>query len=279
MSNTRRQASSIDTSQANLSAEVVVTHETKFRWTSAARSHVGLVRDKNEDAFLDQAEDGLWAVADGMGGHALGDLASRVVVDSLRNIPAPDDIELRLAQARDCLQNANRQLRAEAVIREVPIIGSTVAVLLAGDGACSCLWAGDSRIYLYRNGGLKQLTRDHSQLEEFKSLNIPVTAEGVRAPPRNMITRAVGAADTLIIDEETMAVHDGDLFLLCSDGLSNAVSDQEMGETLVTGNCRQAAEALIGKALERGGRDNISVVVVRADDLYSSDKTALNPAL
>jgi protein phosphatase len=257
-----------------------VTCQTKFRWTSASRSHVGLVRDRNEDACLDQPERGLWAVADGMGGHALGDVASRTVVESLNNnIPLSDELGQRLADARDRLQGANRKLRAEASIRGVPIIGSTVVALLACDRSCGYLWAGDSRIYLYRNGRLKQLTRDHSQLEKFRSQNNLDAEQAVRVPPRNMITRAVGAADRLEIDEATLKVNDGDVFLLCSDGLSNAVSEQEMRGELVAGNCQQAAESLVDLALERGGRDNISVVVVRADDLNSSDKTVLNPAL
>lgn len=256
-----------------------MTCQAKFRWTSASRSHVGLVRDRNEDAFLDQPERRLWAVADGMGGHALGDVASRMVVDSLSSIPAQDDVGQRIAEACARLQAANRQLRVEAAARGVAIIGTTVVALLACDPSCAYLWAGDSRIYLYRNGRLKQLTRDHSRLEKFKSQNNSDAGNALRMPPRNMISRAVGAADTLEIDSATMRVNDGDVFVLCSDGLSNAVSEQEMRGQLVAGNCQQAAESLVALALERGGRDNISVVVVRADDVYSSDKTILNPAL
>ena len=219
-----------------------MTCETQFRWTSASRSHVGLVRDRNEDAYLDQPERRLWAVADGMGGHALGDLASRMVIETLNKIPTPNNLVQLLTDTRNWLQTANRQLRVEAAIRGVPIIGSTVVVLLACDRSCGYLWAGDSRIYLYRNGRLKQLTRDHSQLEEFKSHN-NLNSDGViHLPPRNMITRAVGAADMLDIDEKTMKVNDGDVFLLCSDGLSNAVSEQEMRSELVAGNCQQAAD-------------------------------------
>ena len=259
-----------------------MTCQTKFRWTSASLSHVGLVRDRNEDACLDRPERGLWAVADGMGGHAMGDVASKTIVDMLdNNGPPSNEFDQRLAATRDRLQAANRKLRAEAAARGVPIIGSTVVALLAGDRSCGYLWAGDSRIYLYRNGRLKQLTRDHSQLEKFRSQNNidAETAARISTPPRNMITRAVGAADSLEIDEATLKVNDGDVFLLCSDGLSNAVSEQEIRGELVAGNCQQAAESLVGLALERGGRDNISVVVVRADDLNSSEKTVLNPAL
>jgi protein phosphatase len=240
---------------------------------------VGLIRQINEDSTLDQPQRGLWVVADGMGGHTLGDFASRSVIETMNSVAAPDNLLQLIADARDRLHAVNRQLRTEAALRNVQIIGSTVVVLLAHDRNCGYLWAGDSRIYLYRNGLLSQLTRDHSQLEELKSRGNFSSDDAIHYPSRNLITRAVGAADTIELDEETMKVDDGDMFLLCSDGLSNEVTEQEMRNALVPGNCRQAVETLIGMALQRGGRDNISAIVVRADDPYSSDKTALNPAL
>lgn len=252
---------------------------TQFKWTSASLSHVGLVRAINEDAYLDRPERGLWAVADGMGGHAFGDVASRMVVEALNKVPQPNSLVKFVTDTRDRLQTVNRQLRAEAVTHNVQIIGTTVVVLLAWDGYCGYLWAGDSRIYLCRNGILTQLTRDHSRVEELKSLSNLTSEDLISPPSRNMITRAVGAAGTLDLDNETMEVNDGDIFLLCSDGLSNEVSEQEMRSALAPGSCRQASDALIDMALKRGGRDNISAVVVRVDDLYSSDKTVLNPAL
>ncbi len=256
-----------------------MTCETKFQWISAACSHAGMVRQINEDACLEQPERGLWAVADGMGGHTLGDVASRMVVDSLNRLAPPASLAKFAGDAQDRLQSVNRQLLAEAAMRDVRIIGSTVVVLLAYERHCSYLWAGDSRIYLYRNGQLRQLTRDHSQIEELKASGILGSAEAIQHTARNLITRAVGAAETLEVDEEILEVHDGDIFLLCSDGLSNEVSEAAMCSALTTGNCRQASEALIEMALKHGGRDNISAVVVRADDLYGTEKTVLNPAL
>jgi protein phosphatase len=256
-----------------------VTHANQFRWTSAARSHVGLVRTINEDAYLAQPERGLWVVADGMGGHARGDLASRMVVDALHNIPPPDGLVKRVTDARDRLQVVNRQLIEEAAMRNVQIIGSTVVVLLACERRCAYLWAGDSRIYLCRGANLTRLTRDHSQVEELKSLGNRVSEAILNHTARNLTTRAIGAADTLDLEEETLEVNDGDMFLLCSDGLSNEVSEEEIRNALVPGNCRHASDTLLDMALMRGGHDNISIVVARADDLGSSDKTVLNPAL
>lgn len=253
--------------------------ETRFHWTSAAMSHVGLVRQVNEDACLEQTERGLWAVADGMGGHARGDVASRMVVEALGSIPAQDNLASFAADARHQLQTVNSRLRAEAALRDAQIIGSTVVVLLACGQQCSFMWAGDSRIYLYRNGLLRQLSRDHSQVEELRASGQLSAEEAQHHPARNLITRAVGAAATLELDEEYIDAMDGDMFLLCSDGVSNEVSEQAICDALVCGDCRQATEALIALALHGGGRDNISAVVVRAEDLYSPEKTLLNPAL
>lgn len=248
-----------------------------FRWISAARSHLGLVREINEDAWLDRPERGAWAVADGMGGHARGDLASRAVVETLEGLPAAG-LEQLAADARQRLQTVNSRLRLEAAVRDVPIIGSTVVALFARERRCRYLWAGDSRLYLYRGGQLRQLSRDHSQIEELRSQGKISAEEAINHPARNLITRAVGVADSLDLDEEGLEVEDDDMFLLCSDGLSNEVSEAEMCAALVAGNCRQAAEVLIDMALKHGGRDNISAVVVRAEDPHGTDPTVVNPA-
>lgn len=256
-----------------------MTRAPQFRWTSAARSHVGLVRAINEDAYLDQPERGLWAVADGMGGHSVGDFASRMVIDKLSEVSSPVCLANCLADAHKRLQFANQRLRAEAVTRNVQRIGSTVAVLIAWDRHCACLWAGDSRVYLFRSGKLRLLTRDHTQVEQLKARGELTAEEAAHHPAHNVVTRAVGAVDTLHLDEKIVEVDDGDVFLLCSDGLSNEVSEQEMRTALASGSCVQAAEALVDVALMRGGRDNISTVVVRGEDLHGGDKTLFNPAL
>ncbi|MES2353595.1 MAG: protein phosphatase 2C domain-containing protein [Pseudomonadota bacterium] len=240
---------------------------------------MGLVREINEDAYLDQAERGIWAVADGMGGHAVGDVASNMVIEALRKTQPSTKLAQFIANAQQQLQIVNQQLRVEAALRQAQIIGSTVVALLAYDCYCGYLWAGDSRIYLSRNGRLTRLTRDHSRVEELKSRRHLSAASAMPQAAHNVITRAVGASDILEVDEGTMEVNDGDIFLLCSDGLSNALSEQEIGSTLFPGNYQLACEALVDMALKRGGRDNISAVVVGVEDLYSAEKTVMNPAL
>ena len=264
--------------RTSTTSEGAVKRNSLFRWTSAARTDVGLVREVNEDACLDQPERGLWAVADGMGGHAVGDVASRLVVDALSALGSRGDLGEFVADARDRLLEANHQLRVEAATRQVQRIGCTVVVLMAGDRRCGFLWAGDSRIYRCRRGRLQLLTRDHSQVEQMKSMGQLSEEEALHHPALHLITRAVGATDWLDLDSDTVDVTDGDIFLLCSDGLSNEVSAHEILETLARLDCRDATDTLIALALERGGRDNISAVVVRADD-PTIDKTLLNPAV
>ena len=249
-----------------------------FGWTSASRSHPGRVRQINEDACLDQPENGLWAVADGIGGHTLGELASRLAVESLMDLPATENLEQRVNAARERLQEANRHLRAEALRRETPLIGTTIAALLAAGRRCACLWAGDSRIYLYRAGRLSQLTRDHSHLEAARSRHVGDSDDTLIRPRANLITRALGCDDTLELDEVAIELLDGDMFLLCSDGLSNEVSELSIEQALLTGICTLACDALLDAALEREARDNITAVVVSAEDLSSPDRTVLRAA-
>lgn len=252
---------------------------TEFVWTSASQSDVGLVRSINEDACLDMPERGLWAVADGMGGHAAGDVASRMVVEALAALPEPKTPAQFVESVRDALGMVNRRLREEAALRQVRTIGTTVAVCLAYGRRCSLLWAGDSRVYLYRDKCLAQLTRDHSAVEEMKSHGYLSAEEALYHPAQHLITRAVGAADSVDLDESTVDAQDGDMLLICSDGLTNEVSDAEIANVLACGNCEEAARALIAMALRAGGRDNISAIVVRADDPATLDKTLVNPSL
>jgi protein phosphatase len=255
-----------------------MSEELQLRWSSAARTDVGLVRTRNEDSVLDRPARRLWAVADGMGGHAFGDIASKMTVDALDALPPAASLHRAMDGAREALLGVNQALLAEAVARSVEVIGSTVVVLLAHGRTAACVWAGDSRIYLCRGGGLHQLTRDHNQFEDLQVRNHMSAAEALTYPGSSMITRALGAADMLELDDLELQVSDGDLFLLCSDGLSNAVSPEDIYGALASGDCRQAADRLIALALANGGSDNISVVVVRAEDV-DRDNTVFNPAL
>jgi protein phosphatase len=213
-----------------------------------------------------------------MGGHTLGEFASSLAVQGLRDLPDAEDLEQRVAAALDRLREVNRRLRAEAQWREVAMIGTTVAALVVAGSLCSCLWAGDSRIYLFRDGHLRQLTRDHNHLEAARSQPVSRADQTLARPRKNWITRAVGAEDTLDIDRADVELIDGDIFLLCTDGLSNEVSELSIEQALLPGICSLACDVLVDQALLREARDNITAVVVRAEDLSSPDRTIIQRA-
>jgi protein phosphatase len=252
---------------------------TDLHWSSASRTDVGMVRKLNEDSVLDLPELGLWAVADGMGGHSAGDFASAAIVTALSAIPRPSSLDSLGSEVRRRLQTVNRRLHEEAIARREQAIGSTVVALLADASHASVLWAGDSRAYLYRDGKLLQLSRDHSQVEELVSRGLltPEQAEG--HPASNVITRAVGVVDTLEVDSETLAIAEDDIFLLCSDGLYRELDNDAIKACLLSGDCRRACDELINAALAQGARDNVSVVVVRIADGTQVTRTQYNPSV
>lgn len=191
-----------------------------FKWLSASLTNVGNVRKINEDACLDLPSRGLWVVADGMGGHAAGDVASQMIVETLRQIPAVDKLSGFVDVVEDCLLDANRKLyemsRSGA---EQRVIGSTVAALLAFENHCLCAWAGDSRIYRLRDGIFEQVTRDHSEVEEMIEQGLITPEAAAVHPSANIITRAVGGTSDLHLDLELFELQSLDRFLVCSDGL------------------------------------------------------------
>jgi serine/threonine protein phosphatase PrpC len=234
-----------------------------FAVSSFMATHVGAVRRHNEDSCLDRSEIGLWLVADGMGGHAAGKAASRLIVESLSTMAAPADPRSFLAAVRARLNEANLQLVAEAARRGVDVMGSTVVALLVQGGSFACLWAGDSRLYRLRNGELRQLTRDHSHVWEMVEAGLLDATAAERHALAHVITRAVGAGPELFLDKVTDRLDPQDLFLLCSDGLSRMVPDAEIAAIVRRTPLPLLPEALINASLDYGGRDNITVIAVQ----------------
>lgn len=234
-----------------------------FEWRSAHQSDKGKVRSLNEDALLDRCDLGLWAVADGMGGHSSGDLASRMIVEALASLrPQDENLGSLVTDIDGRLQQVNLKLQQESQRRGGGIIGSTVAVLLAHEDYCTYLWAGDSRIYLYRRGSLKQLSRDHSQVEEqLEGIFGDAQASGA-ASVANYITRAVGAGACLELEAEIIEPCVGDRFLLCSDGLNKELSDTEIAGVLERHPLQEATATLLARCLERGASDNVTLILV-----------------
>jgi serine/threonine protein phosphatase PrpC len=239
------------------------SHLGAFKFLSVGRTHVGCVRSLNEDAVLNRADIGLWAVADGMGGHEGGEVASAAVIDALSGVSNFTTAYAFRDAAAQALIEANTKLVELSAGRGT--MGSTVVTLLAHEGHYACLWAGDSRAYLYRAGVLKRLTRDHSVVQEMVDAGA-ITEDRARAHPRaNVITRAVGAREPIEIDSVFGPIQAGDRFLLCSDGLTGVVTEREIAEHMIRAPLEAAAERLIDQALARGAPDNVSLVLLAAE--------------
>ena len=231
------------------------------------RSHVGLRRATNEDAVLCRADLGLWAIADGMGGHDSGEVASAMVVDRL----GADDLGLGLAvrtdAARRVLTDVNERLVALARTRHTGrTIGTTVVAIIAVDQAFACLWTGDSRAYRARAGAIARLTRDHSLVQTLIDAGEIDPAEAAAHPGANIVTRAVGAAPTLDVEIVRGDIGCGDTLLLASDGLTRLLSDEELLTGLQAPHLDDAADEFIDLCLSRGAPDNVSFVIVRAGE-------------
>ncbi|MBS1240084.1 MAG: hypothetical protein H6R45_790 [Proteobacteria bacterium] len=230
----------------------------------AIRTHVGLKRKLNEDSVLGLPEKAIWAVADGMGGHSAGDVASSKVVEALSHIPSghhPDEqVGLAVATLKDVNQ-ALIELGQEGL--EHKTIGSTVVGLSIGDGQYRCFWAGDSRAYRIRDGGISQITRDHSLVQDLIAAGMLDPNDAETHPNANVITRAVGAAEELNVDTVGGVAFSGDIFVLGSDGLTRIVSQVEILAALYSKPIEQAADSLLEMVLSRGAPDNVSIVIVK----------------
>lgn len=232
-------------------------------WSSYGITDVGKVRKHNEDNLYERAEIGLWVVADGMGGHAKGDIASQMIVDSLKKLHEGTNLTNYIDDIEDRLQEVNRKLIAKAKeSANKATIGSTVVIMLAYEKYCIYIWAGDSRLYRLRDGELRQITTDHSQVELYVEQGLISREEAVYHPHGNMITRAVGATEELFLDMDMQEMHRSDRYLLCSDGLTKHTQDFELESIVQQGTTEETCRKLIDITLERGAGDNVTAIVV-----------------
>lgn len=242
---------------------------------SAGRTDIGKARRRNEDAILVRDEAGLWAVADGLGGHADGDFASRRVVERLASLPRDGDVVDFIESIEDALAGVNAELRRAARARGADLIGSTVVVLVYGDAITLCGWAGDSRGYCCDDGRLAPITRDHlygvaGDAERWSG------GPAQTQPAGGVLTRAIGADAALFLDWAVARNRSGARFVLCSDGVNKEMSDAE-----IEAACKrhpapgEVLDEIFETSLQRGARDNLSAVIVS----LSADAPDEGPAL
>jgi len=245
-----------------------------------ALTDVGRKRKGNEDSLIANPEQGLFVVADGMGGHAAGEVASKVAVDSINEfvcltggdeeITWPFGLDEGISydgnRLKTAIRYANRKV-LDAVMEKAEYEGmaTTVAAILVDGATANLAHVGDSRVYLYRDGELKQLTSDHSWVNEQLQSGIISVDQARSHPLRNVVTRALGGKADLQVDMQSHTLRAGDVLLMCSDGLTTMVPDDEIARVLAeaAGDIQAAGTNLVAAANARGGEDNITVVLLQ----------------
>lgn len=235
-----------------------------MNWRSHAITHPGNRRHYNQDAYFCHDQNGVWAVADGMGGHEAGEIASQTIVQSLANLTQSGLQNSHTLNITSILEDVNQQLYQQNSAND-RMVGSTVAMVRADKEQCTCLWAGDSRIYLYRAQQLQQLSVDHSYVQELINQGQLTATDAQTHQQRNVITRAIGVNEQLDIESKQLKLLPHDILLLCSDGLYNEVADEEIAAILEYATPPTAMKNLLDLCLSREAKDNISFVIVEVD--------------
>lgn len=234
-----------------------------LRIISDAATHEGRVRKNNEDSFCARPDQGLWCVADGMGGHQNGEFASAAIVEAFEALAPSDAFDASCASIAGAIHAANARIHVEGADGKEQM-GSTVVALFVRDRQFAVFWVGDSRAYLLRGGSLIQLTRDHTQVQALIDRGIMTEAEAKGHPMGHVLARAVGVEDAVEVDVIVDEVLAGDIFLLCSDGLHGTMAEPEIRIFLETAAQGSAPEKMVARTLDLGAPDNVTVVTVAA---------------
>ena len=234
----------------------------QVQWQSAEITHSGNVRQYNEDACLILENPALWVVADGMGGHEAGDVASNLIMQELKQTTSTSDLTSFINNVDDTLISVNQTLRTMAKEQyDNKTIGSTVVTMLAKDKHIAYLWAGDSRLYRIRDQQMTRLTSDHSEVQNLIDQNLLLPEEAESHPSANVITRAIGAVNSLYLSVGVEEVLNNDIYLLCSDGLYRDITEEELLKHSLQKEPSQITQDLMNLALSREAKDNITIVV------------------
>jgi PPM family protein phosphatase len=232
-------------------------------FNSHGATHTGRVRPVNEDRFLAKPSKGIWLVADGMGGHSHGDVAASMIVQSAGKVDGSSSHMELVADFLGQMHSVNEDIRNLAREHGLGIMGSTVVGLLVAEGQYSAVWAGDSRLYLNRGNRMTQLTRDHSEIQQLIDKGALDAAAAAGSARKNVIVHAVGVREIPYFETVSGGIKDGDTFLLCSDGLTAHLSAPEIQDIILSMPPGPACQMLIETALQRGGTDNVTVVIVQ----------------
>ncbi|MEW6446987.1 MAG: Stp1/IreP family PP2C-type Ser/Thr phosphatase [Bacillota bacterium] len=230
----------------------------------AVLSHKGLARAKNEDNLLVCADIGLFAVADGMGGHQAGEVASRLALESLERAVRQNDESDLLAVLTNAFEQANQNVYMAAQSNpECEKMGTTLTACIIRAGNLFWLHVGDSRGYLVRNNEIKQFTEDHSYVSDFVRKGELTPEEAEVHPYRHVLTRALGTEPLIQVDKGIVKLEPNDVVLLCTDGLTLHLNDHEILEIARNGRPTEQVRKLVKTALERGGLDNVTLILIK----------------
>jgi serine/threonine protein phosphatase PrpC len=228
-------------------------------------THNGCVRDHNEDALYVSKGRPLFAVADGMGGHEHGEWASARIIEALSGVSPSGSFKRDTIAVSEAIHAANQTIfKADGVGSAHP--GSTVVALLFAEQRFAAFWAGDSRIYLKRGEHLVRLTRDHTHVQELLARGALTPEEAANHPMGHVLVRVVGIEADLKLEAVTGSAQRHDRFILCSDGLTGVVADEEIGEAMNDSDAQKTAQSLLDLALSRGAPDNTTVVAVVCEE-------------
>jgi len=229
-------------------------------WLSVARTHKGHIRMLNEDAYFENAGQGLWAVADGMGGHSRGDRASRAVVEQLEHFQRKTSLVESIRNIENCLIKANEYCQTAFPRKK---IGSTVAIIFAFYDYCFFLWAGDSRVYRRRDGQLEQMTKDHSLAQERLNKGEICEKEAETHRTAHILTRAIGVHRDVRIQFDYFKIQSEDQYLICTDGLYMELSAEKIKDVLENTALNLSVETLVDLVLKSKAKDNITALIVQ----------------
>ena len=237
-----------------------------FQIHSHGVSDTGRVRTKNEDSILVHEDENVWVVADGMGGHHAGDFASQTITNNLGLFKQHASLDDSILLLEENIHNSNAMIRKKSgKLGRNATIGSTVVCVYIWNNFLFTFWAGDSRLYRYRNSVLERLTEDHSYVEELVRMGKIEAKDAEEHPAANVVLKAVGIDDNLRMDFDFFEMQEGDVYIICSDGLYKDLEEERLAPIIESHleDMTELSEKLLSSSLDAGGTDNTSIIAMK----------------